>query len=213
MGTMNESATPLGGGAEPLPSERRAAIPLEGVSDRHLMEGLRRDDPRAFEALVNRYKDRVLDFLFRMVGDLSWAEDLTQEAMLKLFEKRREYQERDLFRAWLFRIARNLGLDFLRRRRGRPEVGEGSWLLALADRGGGPGEGLDRVEKRLRIERAIAGLSEKYRRTLVLVDLEGLSYEEAAHVEGTKVKTISTRLVRARRKLVEELGDLVEDPS
>lgn len=170
------------------------------------MAALRRGDLGAFEDLVRAHKDPLYAYFARMVGDRSWAEDLCQETFLRVYRSRDEYVERNEFRAWLFRIARNLALDFLRREKRRralslsratPGALEPDFVPAGAL---APPEELATRELARKVEEAILDLPPRFRNVFVLCAVEGLSYEEVARVEGCPVKTVSSRLSRARRR-------------
>lgn len=192
--------------AEPVIDEdRMQSLPeraSSGTTDAERMVALRRGDLGAYEQLIEKYKDVVYSYLARLVGDRAWAEDLCQETFLRVYRNRDEYTERHQFKAWLYRIARNLALDFLRRERRRPTVALPPGPVHV---GPGPAEETRARELEGAIERAIGQLPVKFRNVLVLCALEGMSYEEAAEIEGCPAKTISSRLSRARRRFADSL--------
>src|SRR5262249_45263752 len=97
-------------------SSDRTRAPMDR-SDDDLARGLRRGDREAFAAFFDRYSGPLLGYLAGMVGDPALAEDLVQETMLRVFRNIERYRERGMFKAWVFRIASNLALTHLRRRR------------------------------------------------------------------------------------------------
>ncbi len=182
---------------------------IEGPSDADRMVAVRRGDLGAFEQLVEIHKDPLHAYLVRMVGDRAWAEDLSQETFLRVYRNRDEYVERTHFRAWLYRIARNLALDFLRREKFRRAVAR-SGELADRRRPPSPPEEMKARELETAVGEAILALPPKFRNVFVLCTLEGMSYEEVADVEGCPVKTVSSRLARARDRFARNLARHVQ---
>ncbi|MCB9878904.1 MAG: sigma-70 family RNA polymerase sigma factor [Planctomycetes bacterium] len=159
--------------------------------------------PGAVEELVARHADRLCSFLVRIVRDSAWAEDLTQETLLRALQESTSYDARWPLRTWLFRIARNLALDHLRR--------EG----ALRARDRDPRDATfapaavvtaEHQEFQAALELALQQLPEEFRTVFVLRDGEGLTYDEIAAVLGISAKTVSSRLHRARTQLRALLG-------
>lgn len=185
--------------------------------DGWLMQAAQSDQDGAFHQLVERYLPRIHRFLTRLVGP-AWAEDLTQEVFLRAYERRRTYRpEAGNFSSWIYGIARNLSIDFHRRKRpvismhpGRGDQ-EGDGQLQLVDPAAKePSDRVGADEARAALEAAIGRLDEPYRTTVVLCLLEGFTYEEAAAVEGCPAKTISSRLARGRARLREALADTLD---
>jgi RNA polymerase sigma-70 factor (ECF subfamily) len=170
---------------------------------------LRKGDPEALGALLERYQNRLYRYLLRMVRDPATADDLFQQTWLRVAEKVRQYDARRGFEPWLFRVARNLAIDYLRRY--RPESldeplpsGESREEYIAS-----PGESaLDRVlqeERAARLAEAMQLLSAMYREVLTLRFEEEMKLEEIAEVLEAPLSTVKTRLRRAledlRRKL------------
>lgn len=183
----------------------------EVTSDADRMLAVRRGDLGAFEQLMDEYKDPLFAYLVRMVGDRAWAEDLCQETFLRIYRNREEYAERMQFRAWMYRIARNIALDFLRREKLRVGILARGWASTRAP--AGPPEILDARELEAAIGRAILELPVKFRNVFVLCALEGLSYEEVGEIEGCPAKTVSSRLARARERFARHLSAHVREES
>ena len=157
--------------------------------------------------------DSLYDFAGWLTGNSAEAEDLTQETYLKALRGFQSFQQGTNFRAWIFRILRNTFLSLYRRQRNNPTVGgldtvdadaQGSasepWLLGDIE--------LDRLRKLVaeEIETALMTLSEEAR-TVILLDLEGLTELEVADVVGCPVGTVKSRLARARAALRRQLKD------
>lgn len=166
----------------------------------------------SFEVLVEGLAPRVQRYLERLIADPHVVEDLTQETFAHvLLAARRPPPEHTT--AWVFRIARNLGLDHLRRTRVRRRARDFFQGLSRQREVPGsagaparPDEGLDRREVARALRTALARIPESYRTAFVLREEQGMSYEEIAMVVASSPKTVSTRLFRARRLLREALG-------
>jgi RNA polymerase sigma-70 factor, ECF subfamily len=163
-------------------------------------------DTAAFNQLVRAYQEIVYRTAFRVLGERASAEDATQEAFISAFKHIRSYRGGS-FKAWLLRIVTNACYDQLRAKQRRPA----SSLDAadedhpdsdrIADRAESPEEFAERQELGSLIQRGIGALAPDQRLTVVLADVEGLSYEEIAQVTGTNVGTVKSRLSRARFEL------------
>jgi len=174
-------------------------------SDDALMQALAAGRSEALRLLVDRHGTAVLNFLYRMTGDRAASEDLSQEVFLRVFRHASRYVAGGGFRGWLFAIARNLALNYGRHRRMERRV------RAPAPRSEDPAE---RAELERAVEAAIDRIDEPFRSALVLCTVDGLSYDEAAAACGCTVKTLSSRLARARMRLRELLSPhLKEDRS
>ena len=195
-----------------LHSEERPFDPA-GLSDNDLMTRLKEAPPAelaaGFEVLVHRYKNAIVSFLFRYVGDPRTAEDLAQEAFLRVFRKIAEYNSTAKFSTWLYTIASNLAKDEFKRRSRHPagsldwESGKGADTTrnvptAMAADDPGPDEELERGEVRERVAFALKLLKEDDREILVLKDVQGLAYEEIARILDLPMGTVKSRISRAR---------------
>jgi RNA polymerase sigma-70 factor (ECF subfamily) len=166
-------------------------------------------DLNAFNRLVLSYQDIVYNQAYRMIGDPHAAEDAAQEAFISAYRNLKVYRGGS-FRAWLLRIVTNASYDELRRRKRRPttplepvdlddeEIESPTWL---ADPGETPETRTERTELNSAIQNCLEGLSPEFRTAVVLVDVQGLDYDEAALAVGAPVGTIKSRLARARERL------------
>jgi RNA polymerase sigma-70 factor (ECF subfamily) len=166
---------------------------------------LRRGDPEALAALLERYQNRLYRYLLRFVRDPAIAEDLFQQTWLRVVEKIRRYDPRRSFEAWLFSVARHLAIDHLRRYRPEsldeplPSGESREQQLAAA----GP-SALDYVlarERAGRLAEALAELPAIYRDVLTLRFEEEMKLEEIAEVQQAPLSTVKTRLRRAMESL------------
>jgi RNA polymerase sigma-70 factor (ECF subfamily) len=165
-------------------------------------------DREAFGQLFNLLYPRVLRTVWGMLADESEAHDVTQEAWIKAWERRGNFNFQSSFSTWIHRIAINAALDSLRRRkRLRNRItalfkpsGEGT-AHEPASAQANPDRALRNKELGRLIEAAVAGLPEEQRTVLVLREYEGYSYEEIANLVGCKPGTVMSRLHLARTKL------------
>lgn len=145
-----------------------------------------------------------MSFIYNMVGSREPVEDLGQEVFLKAYRSldRFDAGRGAAFSTWLFAIARNACLDFRRRERRSPEDGG----AVLPDRDDAPSADGSDMETRRLLDLALAALPEDQRLAVEWVLVQGMSYEEAARLEGVTVGTLSSRLARAKEKLQRSLG-------
>jgi RNA polymerase sigma-70 factor (ECF subfamily) len=158
----------------------------------------RQGDPSAFEEIVRRHQTRVYNLAYRMLRHREEAEDVTQEAFLKAFTALPALREPGALGAWLERITATLCLGRLRSPR-RREVTTGNPTPQEVD--------TETEELSRAVREAVAQLPAHYRLAIVCFYLEGRSYEEAARVAGVGVRTLKTRLYRARVQLRARLGE------
>jgi RNA polymerase sigma-70 factor (ECF subfamily) len=172
---------------------------------------LRRGDPEAFDALLNRYQNRLYRYLTRLTGNSAHAEDLFQQTWLKVIGGIHRYDERRPFEPWLFSIARNLAIDHLRRispeSLDEPSAATGEPRIAglRAEEPGNLERLLDR-ERRGLLERKLLELPAIYREAITLRFEEEMSFDEMALVLKTPVSTVKSRVARALSALRKELS-------
>ncbi|MEO1994306.1 MAG: RNA polymerase sigma factor [Planctomycetaceae bacterium] len=179
------------------PDARQSGLPA--VSDARLVDEARRGDSDAFGQLVLRYERRVIRVIRRFMPDDQMAQDLTQEAFLRAFERLEQFDPSRRFGPWLFRIAVNLTYDHLRRVKRR-----GKWALfseSAQERTPDPATADPRLHLDLsqEVQMVMADVPEAYRTVLILRDLEGFSTSEVAAVTERSEATIRWRLAEARR--------------
>ncbi len=171
-------------------------------------------DPSAesFEALVRRHGPAIYRMAYRMTGNEADAEDLTQDAVLEAFRAFRKFQPGTHFDRWIYRIMTRTFIDSVRRRRRHPTISlEQPEVRPPVEPGDHPDEAMARAEVSQQVHRVLATLPPEFRQTVILVDLEDLSYEEAARIMGCAVGTVRSRLHRGRCLLRERLRPYVKD--
>ena len=181
-------------------------------TDEELISRFQNGDERAYVELVNRYKDRLLNFVFQFLGDIEQAEDVVQDTMLRLYEKKHYYKEIAKFSTWLYTIARNLANTELRKKKKRKTT----YLSQLSKERQFEIPAIqDDVDQSLqnefindRIQSAINNLPEHSKVVIILRDIQELSYEEISNIVEVPLGTIKSRINRARIQLQAELLDL-----
>jgi RNA polymerase sigma-70 factor (ECF subfamily) len=186
-------------------------------SDEELIAAFQQGDETAFNLLVGRYKDSLMNFVYRYLGDFDDADDVVQETFVRLFRSGHAYKPVAKFSTWLYTIATNLAKSYLRRRRRHS-------VFSLSRRGDErQGKDFDIPDNRYaadrmadssiqeeRIQQALNSINPKYRQVVVLCDVQELSYEEICQVTGLNMGTVKSRLNRARAQLQELLKDMVD---
>jgi RNA polymerase sigma-70 factor (ECF subfamily) len=191
---------------------------LDNEEEARRLDAARRGDLAAFNWLVLRYQTRVYNLCYRMLSDPDAAADATQEAFLSAYKAIGRFKG-EQFRTWLMRIATNGCLDVLRSRKRRPTVSlnaatadsEGDEIdplpIADLDPSIDPESSALRAEVAATIQMGLDALPEEQRVVLVLVDVQGLSYEEAAAVSGANIGTVKSRINRARARMRDYLRE------
>ena len=158
-------------------------------------------DVRGFEQAVTSFKDRVHAYATRMLRDSAEAQDVAQDALVRLWQHREVVDEPGA-RLWLMRTAHNLCIDRLRKRRVRSEVADGDELMDRQQDGEpGPEDRAGAREIGQGIEMALAELGDVDRAVVLMREVHGMPYEEIAAALGLPLGTLKARLHRAREKL------------
>jgi RNA polymerase sigma-70 factor, ECF subfamily len=193
--------------------------PLSGLSDPEVVTLARKGSEAAYRELLTRYERPVFSLVFRMVRDRETAEDLSQETFVKVLNNLDRYSPEFKFSSWLFKIANNLTIDHLRRRRidtisieGAPDAvtAESARATSIAVVSGdeSPLEELESKELGTAIERAIGKLRPEYRACIMLRHVEDKSYEEIAEIVKLPLGTVKTYIHRARHELRAALDEV-----
>jgi RNA polymerase sigma-70 factor (ECF subfamily) len=188
---------------------------VETASDHELLADIKDGDEAAFQEIVRRYRNPITNFVYRMLDDYERSVELAQETFIRVFTSASRYQANYSFSTYIYRIASNLAISELRRRKRRKFV---SLFSPFTDDNGDAveldppdlnplqDESLIKDERRKAVARAITSLPEKYRAAIVLRDVEGLSYDRIAEVLKLSEGTVKSRINRARNLLKEKLS-------
>lgn len=190
---------------------KRGIMVLE--TDELLLHKIIQGDNSSFGTLVERYQHQIFNMALRMSGHREDARDITQETFIKAFNYLSSFRYESGFKTWLYRIASNTCLDYMRRRsrdstrriERPPEEGYDP-LEQIPDIKPGPEESAIRRERRDAVRKALERLPESYRLPLVLQHYQGLSYREIAAALNIPEKTVATRLYRAKNLMKDFLN-------
>jgi RNA polymerase sigma-70 factor (ECF subfamily) len=188
-----------------------------------LVEGLRKGDERAYEALITDFQQPVYNLVSRLMNDPADACDVVQEVFLKIFRKIGAFRGDSSLKTWIYRVAVNEAYNYQRwfSRHRRPEVGleseeEGgpSYCQTVPEPGPSPYDCAWDRERHKLIVAALDHLTPSFRTAVVLRDIEELSYEEIADILQVALGTVKSRIMRGREALRKELaGRLEPDPA
>jgi RNA polymerase sigma-70 factor (ECF subfamily) len=174
-----------------------------------IARGLRQRDPDLLDRLIEQYQHRLLRYLVYLVGNRELAEDLFQETWIRVLERGYQYDGKHEFSTWLYAVARNLSIDYLRRKSPVSLDGlmddEEHAPLELADPRPLASEVAAQHEQAERISAALVSIPAGYRETVVLRFQEGLALEEIATVTGVRLGTVKSRLYRGLSMLMSRL--------
>ena len=182
------------------------------LADERLVELSLDGDEDAFGVLVRRYQRRLTAFLSQLVGDLELARELSQEAFVRAWGALERFDPRYRFSTWLFRIAHNLGIDQLRRRRlktvslYRTDSHGDEVEVVVPDANKDPLGHLENHALASELRQVIDGLRPEYRELILLRHFAGLSYQEIAEFKGMPLGTVKNKLFRAHSVLRKALA-------
>lgn len=190
----------------------KTAPPIQHEED--LVRRIQQGDDAAFDRLIELCSPRVYNLAFRLVGHADDAQDLTQEAFIRVYHALPRFKGEAAFSTWLYRIVVNVCQDELKRRHRRPlnlsdlegEDDNGPSFAETATTGETAEDAVLQQERRRAIHRAIGLVPEQFRMVLILYDLQGFSYQEIADILSMNVGTVKSRLNRARNLLREQLS-------
>ena len=186
--------------------------PWEALADRQLVAQALGGRPDAYGELVRRYQAAVYNVAFRLVGERQEALDVAQDAFVRGFHALRTFDQERAFGPWIARVATNVALAGLQRRRvmavsfGRIFGADGDEREVLPAPGDGPEEEFVAAERGAELRRAILALPPQYRAVIELRHFQELSYEEIAATVGIPLSDVKSHLFRARRMLREAMG-------
>jgi RNA polymerase sigma-70 factor (ECF subfamily) len=184
---------------------KQTAAEIE-LDEHELIVQAQQGDRSAFGELVRRYREGVINVVYRIIADADRAEDVAQDTFIRAWQKLPNYQPRSPFRNWLYRIATNLTMDMVRSEKETLDVDS----LPLASANNSLESAIEEKERAESVQQAILNLPPASRSVLVLREYEGFSYQEIADTLGIPKGTVMSRLSYARKRLYELLAPSLE---
>lgn len=189
------------------------------IDESTLVEKIKKGDTEAFSKLASAYEKKALNFAYRMLRDSADAEDATQEAFLRVFDKIHTFHGNSSFSTWFYTILNNICLDMLRKKNRQAEtvsISQNSnddeyYELQIQDTAKGPYEQFQKKTAQQLLESALTQLSNEHRAVIVMRDINDFEYEEIAKILNISLGTVKSRISRARlalRKILEENKEL-----
>jgi RNA polymerase sigma-70 factor (ECF subfamily) len=187
-----------------LPQDKKL---YESLSDEELILRFQKEDNDAFSQLVTRYKDRLVNFLFRYTGGRDEAEDIAQDTFLRLYRLKHTYKEVGKFSSWFYTIALNQAKSHKRDKLRHKAIsmnqtyGEDEREMEFPSDTKLPDEDIMAEDENFYIQKAINSLEEKHKEIIILRDIQDMEYEEIASILKIPVGTVKSRINRARESL------------
>ncbi|MFO7914887.1 MAG: sigma-70 family RNA polymerase sigma factor [Candidatus Krumholzibacteriales bacterium] len=200
---------------KPIPDGKKKA----GKTDEELILAVQEGDNRAFDILVERYKNRLFAYLLRMLSDRDKAEEIAQETFVRAYMNADKYRTIARFSTWLYTIGTNLVRNHIRKMKRRPSTwslwsetrGEDGDWMEIEDSTQDAEQLADRSDLQELIDGAIQKIPPKYRSAFVLRELEQLSYDEIAATTGIKLGTVRSRINRGRKYFKDAIAPYLKD--
>ena len=185
------------------------------ITDEDLIEHFQQGDLGAYELIVKRYKDQLLNFVYRFLNNQEEAEDVVQETFLRVYRNKFAYTRVAKFSTWIYTIAGNLARTELRRRKRRKlfslsDMGVEDRDYEISDEVFNPETHVEGSLQEEIIQREISKLSPKFREVIILRDVQELSYEEISKIIQVPIGTVKSRVNRARLRLQSRLKHLLD---
>jgi len=190
---------------------------LENLTDEDLIKEFQQNDTiRAFEILFHRYKNPLINFVYRFLGDYETSADVVQETMIRLYKNKNSYKALAKFSTWIYTIAGNLARTELKRRKRTSGISiDSSGLenepIEIPDFQNMPDVQTDSLIKEKIIQNALLKVAEVYREAVILRDIQDLSYDQIAEILGITVGTVKSRINRGRAYLQKLLKDIYQE--
>ncbi|MDH3735298.1 MAG: sigma-70 family RNA polymerase sigma factor [Gemmatimonadota bacterium] len=204
--------------APSTPVAKSGRAHLRELDDSQLVAAYLEGERFAFNELVGRYQERLLNFIYRTIGDRDRAEDLVQETFVRVYRHLHRFDQSKKFSTWAYTIASNLAKNELRNRSRNPlvlfQAIKKNWdadhrPLEFEDSTYAPDDLFRKRHLREKVEAAVAELPEHHREVFVLRELEGKTYDEISEITGVTLGTVKSRLNRARNRFAQIIAPML----
>ncbi|CAN5559566.1 sigma-70 family RNA polymerase sigma factor [soil metagenome] len=197
-----------------MPERSPERARLKSLTDEQLILEFQNENVEAFNEIVFRYKDKVVNFLYRYTGSREESEDLAQDTFLKLYKSKHLYREIARFSTWFYTIAINIAKTNLRKNKRYNSISisefdpDNEKDFDLPSDVLTPEQTAQAGIENYHIQKAIDSLDEKFKQVILLRDIQDLDYEEIAKITELPLGTVKSRINRGREKLKEMLADI-----
>jgi RNA polymerase sigma-70 factor (ECF subfamily) len=194
-------------------------IDYKKLTDEQLIFEFQKEDVQAFNEIVFRYKDKLVNFLFRYTGSKDESEDLAQDTFLKLYRSKHLYKEIAKFSTWFYTIAINIAKTNIRKKSRHNSISisdfdpDNEKDFELTANVISPEDTANASIENYYIQKAINSLNEKFREVIILRDIQDLEYEEIAQITNLPLGTVKSRINRGRERLKELLSEIYKPNS
>ncbi len=216
---MPAKATQTGTTAPEVIPAHQTRERLSAMTDSEVVQSFLDGEQRGFRELVSRYDTRLVNFVYRTVGDRERAQDLVQETFVRVYRHLHRFDQTKKFSTWIYTIASNLAKNELRNRSRNPlvlfQTIKKNWdadhrPLEWEDESLRPDDLFRKRHLREKVEAAVRELPEHHRIVFVLRELEGRTYEEIADITDTNLGTVKSRLNRARNNFARIVAPMID---
>ena len=181
-------------------------------TDEELMARFQSGDENAYNEIVFRYRDRLMNFIYRFVNDVELAEDVLQDTLVKIFTHRHYYKEIAKVSTWIYTIAGNFSKTELRKRKRRKitqlsHMGKDDKVYEIPDIEREPDRGVHVQFSEQKIQNALQSLPSHFRSPVILRDIQELSYKDISKILDVPLGTVKSRINRARQQLKNTLKE------
>jgi RNA polymerase sigma factor (sigma-70 family) len=196
-----------------------------GAGDLHFVQAALGGDVKAFDVLIDRYKQKLFIYIYNMIGHREDTDDVLMDTFIRAYQNLHRFKGNASFSTWLYRIAHNRALDFLRAKKARERIIDRDWVLedSNADeerRGGEQAEdetvrgnvsrGVENKELEKKLNESLGKLSNNHRAVVIMYDIQGKSHSEIAQIMGCSEGTVRSRLHYAHLELQNYLKDFIK---
>jgi len=174
-------------------------------SDGDIIKQCLKGNKELFAILVDKYKKQIVVYIFSLVKDREEANDLAQETFIRVYKNLWKYNQQYKFSTWIYQIAKNLSLDYLKKK--RPTLVSEEYIDAVEDKRGSPEQSTLNKEMQQELLKAVNQLAPQLRETLVSYHINNLSYKEISETRKISVSKVKNQLFQARKKLKEMMAE------
>lgn len=215
LGTIDQHRQPLPSSLSPLDAKEQQKAESR-AEDSQLIQAALKGDNAAYKKLMKKYHDAIYNFIYRMIHDKHQVEDLTQEAFIKAFQSLASFNEEYAFSTWLYKIATNNSIDYIRKRKlqtysiDKPiDAKDSDYSFELPDDSYETDMEMISDQRARMLNEAITKLPEKYRKVIHLRHVDERSYEEIAEQLKLPIGTVKAHIFRAREILYKSLKNKI----